>query len=123
MIGYFFTAAVVLCLLLIVTLNYSPKHGKDSSSVWTPSGGSSITLNVQDHGWKEQVDLADVTYCGVPGGVQALLPGILRGDATAKLALDGDLYPWTASNLIRAGTNGVITQTVASSKAYTIPVT
>lgn len=95
--------------------------GKNYGCTWTPSGASSVSLNVTEHSWMEQVDKIDVTNTG-SGGLQALLAGILRGTGTVKAFFDSANPQYTSgTGLIRAGNKGRLTHTVASGKSYGIP--
>jgi hypothetical protein len=96
-------------------------HGKNLPLTWTPAGGTSITLNLTEHPWQEQVDKADVTGSG-NSGVQALLGGILRGSGSMKGFLDTDTPYYLAAQNIRAGINGVIKHYISASNFFVIPV-
>lgn len=95
--------------------------GKTVGCTWTPAGGSGVSLNVTEHTWSETIDAIDVTHTGT-SGVQAMIGGIGRGEATVKANLDDASLPFNGTNLIRAGQKGVLYhQTATSSVGYSIP--
>lgn len=101
----------------------TPVAGKSQGVTWTPSGGSSTTLNVTDHTWSETIDAIDVTHTGA-AGVQTLLAGILRGEGTVKAFLDSGASSTTflgTTQQIIAGTNGALLHTLGTNLKYTIP--
>jgi hypothetical protein len=98
--------------------------GKTVGVDWTPSGASSVTLNVEEHTWTESVDPIDCTHTG-SSGVQCLIAGVGRGEGTVKAKLDVDTGKpfFNSTNLIRAGQKGVLIHKTSTSPAssYNIP--
>ncbi len=82
--------------------------GKDNSVEWKPAGANSfITLNQFRRSWRESNEGTDVTS-SIHGGVQAVLATILRGEGSVSFHTHTAQMPYTSSNLIRAGLNGIL---------------
>ena len=96
-------------------------HGKNFAVAWTPSGGSSVTLAVTNHTWKEAIEAASVDDTS-SSGIQQLLAGFLRGDGTVQGHYNSSQLVFGATIQIRAGYNGVLLHAIGTStQVYTIP--
>lgn len=97
--------------------------GKYRSVTWKYSGaGAAFTLNVTGHTWDEAIDKLDVTSTGHLG-VQALLPGILRGDGSVRANVDSTYVVTNVTGNVRifAGQNGLLTFDFGYGTPFTVP--
>lgn len=69
--------------------------------------GTTTSIQITEHTWKEQVEKLDVTASGM-GGLQALLAGIFRGEGQVKGNVNTALVPWANPPFIVAGANGML---------------
>mgnify|MGYP001584489842 CR=1 FL=1 len=87
---------------------------------FTLTGGQSVTLNVLDAVWDEEVQDLLVTHTG-SGGIAARLPGVLDGNGDIKAKVDAAALAWATSPGIRPGAKGTLVIAVGASTTYSIP--
>ena len=95
--------------------------GYNKGVTFNPAAAGAVSINIQSYDWAEEVDALDVTHTGT-SGVQALLPGVLRGECNIEANYDSDQVPSGTSLSLTGGVKGVIVATLSSGKTITIPV-
>lgn len=96
--------------------------GKDNTVEWKPAGTNTfIALDYFRRAWRESNEGTDVTSSS-HNGVQACIATIFRGEGSASFHLTSAQTPYNATNLIRAGLNGILRITHNAANSQEIPV-
>jgi hypothetical protein len=77
-----------------------------------------VNLKVTATTWDEHVEVLDVTH-SQSGGVEAWIPGILRGEGTITANINSAAMPYSFN--VFPGNGGVLTWRLGSSNPFSIP--